>query len=176
MSQTVHAGLRNCELLCTCRKCPLLKRKCYIYGTILMCMMFSSKWNCFILSAVEESLIFYVVCCRLWIWLKKLDTSTSQTPLLTSIFAPWTEVLSESSRVTWKPRDCPEAPPHRRTHISTRTTDRLFVFIPFFFFFFNSGVFFSKTFHTGGSSSCMFSLPNWTEPSKETWTPETGGA
>lgn len=61
---------------------------------------------------------------------------------------------------------------HRRTHISTRTTDPLFLFLVFL----NSGVFFSKTFHTGGSSSCMFSLPNWTEPSKETWTPETGGA
>lgn len=135
MSQTVHAGLRNCELLCTCRKCPLLKRKCYIYGTILMCMMFSSKWNCFILSAVEESLIFYVVCCRLWIWLKKLDTSTSQTPLLTSIFAPWTEVLSESSRVTWKPRDCPEAPPTAGlTFPHGLQIDCLFLFLFSFFF------------------------------------------
>lgn len=115
MSQTVHAGLRNCELLCTCG--PLLKRKCYICGTKL----------------------FYVVCCRLWIWLKKLDTSTSQTPLLTSIFAPWTEVLSESSRVTWKPRDCPEAPPTAGlTFPHGLQIDCLFLFLVFL----SSGVFF----------------------------------
>lgn len=173
-SHTINASKWSNESGRTCRPAELWAFV-YMYKMPIVKERMVYIWYHFNVHGVQLKMkLFYVVCCRLWIWLKKLDTSTSQTPLLTSIFAPWTEVLSESSRVTWKPRDCPEAPPTAGlTFPHGLQINCLFLFLVFFLKLWSV---FSKTFHPGGSSSCMFSLPNWTEPSKETWTPETGGA
>lgn len=158
MSQAVHAGLRNCERLCTCIKCPLLKREWCIYGTILMCMTFSSKWSCFMLSAADCESDW-----RNWtlphhkhhFWLRSL--------LLGQKHCQKAPELPGNLGIVLRLRP----PQDSHFHTDYRST----VCFYSLFFFFKLWSVFSKTFHPGGSSSCMFSLPNWTEPSKETWTP-----